>query len=176
MVRQRDVAFAADANLMHTWVWWIERSPNGSFQDNRVMTFRELATKEVREILRRLLAGASARQIQREHFVNRKTAARYLKVARELRVEIAVELTDDVLTAIVARVRPKTLRKVSEAQQQLVRCRGLLEEWVACRLPIAQMQARLAEAAVTVSYSTLRRFIRAMQSTPPHQSGRVREH
>lgn len=140
------------------------------------MTFRELPTTEVRKILGRLLAGTSARQIQRERFVNRKTAARYLKVARELHVEFAVELTDDVLAAIVARVRPRTLRKVSAVQQQLMAYRDQLGVWAASRLPIAQMQARLAEAAVTVSYSTLRRFVRAMQSSPQHQSGGVREH
>ena len=46
------------------------------------MSFRELTMIDVREVLRRMQAGQSARQLARDGVVDRKTALRYFEAAR----------------------------------------------------------------------------------------------
>ena len=46
------------------------------------MSFRELTMIDVREVLRRMQAGQSARQLARDGVVDRKTASRYFEAAR----------------------------------------------------------------------------------------------
>ena len=45
------------------------------------MSFRELTMIDVREVLRRMQAGHSARQLARDGVVDRKTASRYFEAA-----------------------------------------------------------------------------------------------
>ena len=46
------------------------------------MSFRELTMIDVREVLRRMQAGQSARRLARDGVVDRKTASRYFEAAR----------------------------------------------------------------------------------------------
>ncbi|MBX3183866.1 MAG: hypothetical protein KIT72_07070 [Polyangiaceae bacterium] len=55
---------------------------------------------DVKEVLRRWQAGQSARQIERERVMSRRTAARYIKAAQEIELTKDGELTDEVLRAM----------------------------------------------------------------------------
>ena len=58
------------------------------------MSFRELTMIDVREVLRRMQAGQSARQLARDGVVDRKTAGRYFEAARQHEIAAEIELTD----------------------------------------------------------------------------------
>ncbi|NVL83986.1 hypothetical protein, partial [Escherichia coli] len=74
------------------------------------MSFRELTMIDVREVLRRLQAGQSARQVARDGVVDRKTAARYFDAARACEIGTETELSDALVAEVAQRVqaRPET--------------------------------------------------------------------
>ncbi len=73
------------------------------------MAFREVGVVEVREVLRGWLEGAGLRTVAQRAGVDRKTARRYVDAAvgvglsREAGLEA---LTDDLIGAVIAAVRP----------------------------------------------------------------------
>jgi hypothetical protein len=73
------------------------------------MAFREVLVTQVKEVLRAWLAGAGKRPAARRAGVDVKTALRYIKAARAaglVRDGDESQLTDELLGAVVAAVRP----------------------------------------------------------------------
>ena len=69
------------------------------------MSFRELTMIDVREVLRRMQAGQSARQLARDGVVDRKTALRYFEAARACGVGPETPLDDGLVAEVASRVQ-----------------------------------------------------------------------
>ena len=116
-------AFSKFATLMGP-PWETERSPATTTEKQGTvltddgagrrreapMSFRELAMVDVREVIRRMQAGQSARRVARDGVVDRKTASRYFEAARSIGVEPTTELDDGLVAEVARRVqaRPQT--------------------------------------------------------------------
>lgn len=124
------------------------------------MSFRELTMIDVREVLRRLQAGQSARQLSREGVVDRKTAARYAAAAEACQVGPSTELSDALVGEIAQRVQARPLPPPSEQRSVLDEQRTRIEAWLSGDRPLrlVRVQELLARDGVVVSYTTLRRF------------------
>lgn len=73
------------------------------------MAYREVHVIEVREVLRAWLAGDGLRRAAERAGVDRKTARRYVAAAQQaglVRDGGEAQLTDELLGAVVAAVRP----------------------------------------------------------------------
>jgi len=74
------------------------------------MAFREVRVYEVRELLRWWVEGLSLRKTTERSGFDRKTVRRYVEAAEALGVVQgggAVQLSDEVLAAVLDRVRPE---------------------------------------------------------------------
>lgn len=127
------------------------------------MSFRELTMTSVREVLRRLQAGQSARQIARDGVVDRKTVGRYAQAARACGVEPDTPLCDEVVARVAARVQSRPETPASEPWKVLEQHRARLQAWLEGERPLRLVRARelLARDGVDVSYTTLRRYVHA---------------
>src|SRR5512139_324307 len=90
------------------------------------MAFRELTMIDVKEVLRRWSAAQSDRKIAREGCVDRKTAARYTRVAASL-FERGRELTDDEVHEVAQRVQARPVPPPSAEWSEVARHRPLIE-------------------------------------------------
>jgi len=73
------------------------------------MSYREVSVIEIREILRLWLEGRGLREVARLSGTDRKTVRRYVDRARACGVDRdgdACQLTDELLAAVIAGVRP----------------------------------------------------------------------
>src|SRR6266487_5605495 len=94
-----------------------------SFDVGRKMTFREVSVIEVREVLRGWLAGAGLRTVAAQAGVDRKAARRYVQAAEAAGVVRGGgwgQVTDEVVGAVVAAVRPARPAGHSSAWQLLL--------------------------------------------------------
>jgi transposase len=124
------------------------------------MSFRELTMIDVREVLRRLVAGQSARQLARDGVVDRKTAARYFEAARACSVTSQTELTDALVAEVAQRVQARPLTPPSDAREVLDAHRERIEAWLKAERPLRLVRVHelLAREGVDVGYTTLRRY------------------
>ena len=124
------------------------------------MSFRELTMIDVREVLRRLQAGQSARQLARDEVVDRKTAGRYFEAARACAIGPQTELTDALVGEVAQRVQARPEVSPSDAWAVLHAHRHRIEQWLRCDRPLrlVRIQELLARDGVDVAYTTLRRF------------------
>ncbi len=124
------------------------------------MSFRELTMIDVREVLRRLQAGQSARQLSREGVVDRKTAARYAAAAEACQVGPSTELSDALVGEVAQRVQARPLTPPSVQRNVLDEHRPRIEAWLSGDRPLrlVRVQELLVREGVDVSYTTLRRF------------------
>jgi len=124
------------------------------------MSFRELTMIDVREVLRRMQAGQSARQIARDRVVDRKTAGRYIDAGRACGVTSATVLTDALVAEIAQRVQARPQVAASEQQKLLEANRLRIEAWLGRERPLRLVRVHelLARDGVNVAYTTLRRF------------------
>src|SRR4051812_146449 len=79
------------------------------------MSFRELTMTDVREVLRRVQAGQSAREIARAGVVDRKTAGRYIAASRACAMQADTPLDDAFVAAVAKRVQTRAAAEPSEA-------------------------------------------------------------
>lgn len=124
------------------------------------MSFRELTMTDVKEVLRRWAAGQSARQMAREGVVSRRTATRYIQVAKELGVEPSEPLSDEAVREVAMRVQTRPAPPPSDVRQALEAVRPRVEHWLAQDKPLTLVRVHelLARDGVAISYTTLRRW------------------
>ena len=100
------------------------------------MSFRELTMIDVREVLRRMQAGQSARQLARDGVVDRKTALRYFEAARGCGVGRETPLDDGLVAEVASRVQARPEAPTSEAYRQLEAQRPRIEGWLRAERPL----------------------------------------
>ncbi len=130
------------------------------------MGFREVGVVEVREVLRGWLEGAGLRKVAERAGVDRKTARRYVQTAEAegLTRDAGVEaLTDGLVGAVVAAVRPARLNGHGAAWELLLAREDQITEWIAGGqgqpgLSIVKIAELLARQGCVVPYRTLHRF------------------
>ena len=130
------------------------------------MGFREVSVVEVREVLRGWLEGVGLRKVAERAGVDRKTARRYVAAAEAegLAREAGVEaLTDDLIGAVVAAVRPARPNGHGEAWDRLLARQEQITGWVVGgdgqpALSIVKIEELLARQGCVVAYRTLHRF------------------
>ena len=86
------------------------------------MSYREVSVTEIREILWLWLQGRGLREVARPSGTDRKTVRRYADRARSCGVDRegdACQLTDELLAAVIARVRPSRPNGKSEAWETI---------------------------------------------------------
>ncbi|MFT7025085.1 MAG: transposase [Rhodococcus sp. (in: high G+C Gram-positive bacteria)] len=139
------------------------------------MAFREISVNEIREVLRLWLgtAGLPApglRTIAEHAGVDRKTVRRYVEAAQAAgltRTDDAGAVSDDVIAAVVATVRPDRPHGHGAAWEQLVPHQEQITKWVEGDgerkpLTIAKIEVLLARQGCVVPYRTLHRFATEM--------------
>src|SRR5919197_338218 len=106
------------------------------------MAYREVSVIEVREVLRGWLGGAGLRTVAEQAGVDRKTARRYVQAAEAagvIRDGGWAQVTDEVVGAVVAAVRPARPEGHGEAWQLLQAQRQQITEWVGQGLTVVKI-------------------------------------
>jgi len=126
------------------------------------MAFREVSMLEVKEVLRRWLAGEFKKAISRATGVSRNTVRSYIKAAQDRGLKVASgpsSLTDEQLTAVMIKLRtpsgePAHGEAWARCEQQRVFVEGKLAEGVM----LTKVGRLLKRQGVEVPYATLHRF------------------
>jgi transposase len=125
------------------------------------MAFREVLVTQVYEVLRAWLAGAGKRPAAARAGVDVKTAQRYIAAAREAGLDRdggQAQLTDELLGAVVAAVRPARPAGHGAAWESLVPVTGDIAGWVKDDLTLVKIGELLERRGIVVPYRTLVRF------------------
>lgn len=131
------------------------------------MGFREVSVNEIREVLRGWLDGVGLRVVAERAGVDRKTARRYVQAAQAAGLERTATLdavTDEVVGAVVATVRPARPNGHGSAWESLLEREEQIKGWVAGdgkgnpALSIVKIEELLARSGCQVPYRTLHRF------------------
>jgi transposase len=125
------------------------------------MAFREVHVIEIREVLRGWLGGAGLRTVAAHAGVDRKTARRYVQAAQAAGVTREGglgQVSDAVIGAVVAAVRPDRPAGHGSAWQQLQAVREQITAWVGQGLTVVKIGVLLDRRGVVVPYRTLHRF------------------
>jgi transposase len=125
------------------------------------MAFREVHVIEIREVLRGWLGGAGLRTAAAQAGVDRKTARRYVQAAQQagvVRDGGLGQVSDEVIGAVVAAVRPVRPAGHGSAWQQLQAEREQITAWVGQGLTVVKIGVLLQRRGVVVPYRTLHRF------------------
>ena len=125
------------------------------------MAFREVDVVEVREVLRGWLDGGGLRTIAERAGVDRKTARRYVEAAQAAgltRDAGLAALSDELIGAVIAAVRPARPNGHGAAWDQLAARKPEIAKWVKDGLSIVKIEVLLARLGTTVPYRTLHRF------------------
>ena len=125
------------------------------------MAFREVSVVQIKEALRRWLAGDGERPIARGIGIDRKTARRYITAAVELDVDRdggEEQLTDELIGQVVERVRPHRADGHGEAWRKLLAEEDQIKKWVKQDLTVVKIGILLARKGVEVPPRTLARF------------------
>ena len=127
------------------------------------MAFREVRVHEVREVLRQWLAEEGGlRTIAERAGVDRKTARRYVEAAvgAGLRRECGGDqLTDELIGAVVAAVRPARAQGHGAAWEALLAHEQQIRDWIKDDgLRLTNIHGKLTRRGVVVPYRTLHRF------------------
>ena len=135
------------------------------------MPGRRTDTMDIREIIRRLRAGESERQIAKAMGVNRKTAGRYHRWAQEHGLLTGALPPLEALQALVEKTwrvsaPPQNVSTVEPYREVVTRLR---EE----KVEIAAIHQRLKERGYTGSYMAVYRFVRQLEPRMPDVTVRV---
>ncbi len=126
------------------------------------VAFREVRVVEVREVLRCWLAGEGLRTAAERAGVDRKTARRYVDAAVALglvRDGGEGQLSDELLGAVVAAVRPVRQSGHGAAWEALLAVEEQIRDWVGKDgLQLTNVHGKLTRCGVVVPYRTLHRF------------------
>ncbi len=125
------------------------------------MAFREVTVVQVKEALRRWLAGAGERTIAKGVGIDRKTARRYIAAGIEAGLDRSggeSQLTDDLLGQVVERVRPHRPDGHGESWRVLLGEEEQIKAWVKQELTVVKIGILLSRKGVVVPHRTLARF------------------
>jgi len=138
--------------------------------------YREVSVIEVREVLRAWLSGAGLRTVAAQAGVDRKTARRYVVAAaaagldRDCGVD---QLSDELIGAVVAAVRPDRPQGYSSAWEALCANHDRINDWVNDGLTVVKIGDLLARQGVIVPQRTLHRYCASRTNYRGRQSGTV---
>ncbi|MFI5541653.1 IS21 family transposase [Nocardia sp. NPDC051900] len=119
---------------------------------------------EIRQMLRLWLQGRGLREVARLSGTDRKTVRRYVERAQSCGVdrdEGVEQLTDELLTAVIAGVRRSRPNGKSDAWETLAGQSEQIKEWLDQGLTLTKIHILLARRGVVVSYRTLNRYAQA---------------
>jgi hypothetical protein len=125
------------------------------------MAFREVSVIQVRKVLRLWLRGEGLRSIERLTSLDRKTVRRYRRAAEAAGATAdggEAQLTDELIAAVVERVRPARPRGPGAAWEACQRERDRIKKWLDDDVPVARIVHLLARRGVHVPERTLHRF------------------
>ena len=125
------------------------------------MSYREVSVIEIREILRLWLAGRGYREVARLSGSDRKTVRRYVDRARACGLDrdgAACQLTDELLAAVIAEVRPSRPNGKSQSWEIIAEHHDEIAAWLTQGLTLTKVHTLLGRRGVVVSYRTLHRY------------------
>ena len=125
------------------------------------MAFREVSVVQIKELLRRWLAGEGERATAKGAGVARTTARSYIAVAIELGVDRQDgdgQLTDELIGQICERVRAHRPDGHGEAWRRLLQQEEQIKAWVDEGLTVVKIGILLRRRGVEVPHRTLARF------------------
>jgi transposase len=125
------------------------------------MSYREVSVIEVKEILRLWLDGRSLREVTTLVGVDRKTVRRYVEAGQAAgldRDDGPEQLSDELLGAVVAAVRPARPRGTGASWETIAGERDRIEGWLKQGLTLVKVHVLLERHGVVVPYRTLHRF------------------
>jgi transposase len=126
-----------------------------------LVAFREVRVNEIREVLCCWLAGDGLRTAAERAGVDRKTARRYVEAAQVaglLRGGGEGQLSDELIGAVVAAVRPARQSGHGQSWDRLVAQEVQIRDWITDDLQLTNIHGKLARLGVHVPYRTLHRF------------------
>src|SRR5260370_28524434 len=100
------------------------------------MTYRELPMIDVKEVLRRWLAGHSNRRIARETGIDRDTAARYVAIAKDLARPSDRELTEAEVHEVAQRVQARPLPDRNAEWIEIAQHKKRIAAWLERKRPL----------------------------------------
>jgi transposase len=125
------------------------------------MSYREVSVIEIREILRLWLEGRGLREVARLSGTDRKTVRRYVDRARACGLDRdgdVCQLTDELLAAVIAGVRPSRPTGKSQAWETIAAEHEQIKAWLKQGLTLTKVHTLLGRRGVVVSYRTLHRY------------------
>ena len=125
------------------------------------MSYREVSVIEIREMLRLWLQGRGLREVARLSGTDRKTVRRYVDRARACGLDRdggACQLTDELLAAVIAGVRPSRPNGKSQAWETIAARHEQIKAWLGQGLTLTKVHTLLGRRGVVVSYRTLHRY------------------
>jgi len=122
--------------------------------------YREVSVIEVREVLRAWLAGSGLRTVGAQAGVDRKTARRYVDAAVAAGLDRDCDcgvdqLTDELIGAVVAAVRPDRPQGYGAAWDALCANHDQINDWVNEGLTAVKIGDLLARQGVMVPQRTV---------------------
>ena len=121
------------------------------------MSYRELSTIDVRELLRRWAAGHSMRKISRETGTDRGTAGRYIAIAEQLALARDSELSEAEIHEVAQRVQARPLPDPSAERQAIAEHKARIIEWLEAKRPLRLRKIHtllVRDHALVASYDT----------------------
>jgi transposase len=124
------------------------------------MAFREVTMFEVKEVLRRWLAGEFKKAIGRQVGVSRNTVRAYIKAGLKagLRPGEKSELTDEVMAGVLSQLKGQAAKATGEARARCEQHRTFIEGKLAEEVTLTKVGRLLKRRGVEVPYATLHRF------------------
>jgi transposase len=125
------------------------------------MSYREVSVIEIVEMLRLWLQGLGLREVARLSGTDRKTVRRYVDRARACGLDRdggECQLTDELIAAVIAEVRPHRPAGKSLAWETIAGEHEQIKAWLNDGLTLTKVHTLLGRRGVVVSYRTLNRY------------------
>jgi transposase len=125
------------------------------------MSYREVSVIEIVEMLRLWLQGLGLREVARLSGTDRKTVRRYIDRARACGLDRDGgddQLTDELIAAVIAEVRPHRPNGKSLAWETIAAEHEQIRQWLKDGLTLTKIHTLLGRRGVVVSYRTLNRY------------------